>query len=450
MPRHSFSRRHFLRTAAVTALALRAPAFLRAAPAADRSAAAAERAVAELFRRFVAPETATVLHFAGLDGRVILPTAEDCSLARPNGMAWCTPVEDGPFYGGLLLDALCRRWAAARTAAAARDARTIARGLVALGRASAVDGFIARGFAADGRSHYPASSEDQTLPWFYGLWRYVRSGLPDAAERAMIVALLERHARGLEGHGWQIPCDPPAFGFRGNYVRPKHTDAARLLFLVRAMHDLTGRERWLGLYRELALAVPGPDGRTRRDWAGAGMDYHSPAVPTYEYQGTASVSQKLWTSAIAQAALRGLWELETDPAWRAGYAQGLAINARNAVPHLDRWRRYDPANRLAFDVDWRFLFPSWRPQASCDEAILLGRKQLPLWAERNPRSIWEDDVMREPLFAGWIIALSGDAALLRAHREELHALVARYEWEGLYTSLFFGAVGLHHQLAGEA
>ena len=42
---------------------------------------------------------------------------------------------------------------------------------------------------------------------------------------------------------------------------------------------------------------------------------------------------------MSQAALRGLWEMETDEEWRRDYRRGLVINARNAIVHLVRHRR---------------------------------------------------------------------------------------------------------------
>lgn len=439
------SRRRFLHGSAALLIASRLPAILQAAPAADACEAAAEKAVAELWRRFVMPAHGTILHYAGLNGEVIVPTAEECAALRPNGGGWMTPIEDGPMFGGLLLDGLCNRWRKLRTEESATQARRIARGLVKLAHAGGTPGFVARGLTLDGKAHYPGTSEDQTLPWFYGLWRYVRSGLPEAAEKRELTTLMEKTALALEGHGWQIPCDPLSFGYRGNYIRAKHIDAARLLFLHRALYDLTGHDRWLARYRTVANEVIGDERRSRREWCAVGMDYVSPSIPTYNFTGTSSVSQKLWTSSMSQAALRGLWEMETDEEWRRGYRRGLGINARNAIVHLVRHRRLDEGAKLTFDIDWHFLEPSWKPQANCDEAILLMRTQLPLWGRHNPRSVWEDDTVREPLFAAWIVTLAADPDLMRECRDEIDRMLVHYRWDELYTSLFFAAVCVQYQ-----
>src|SRR5688500_2524612 len=63
----------------------------------------AEAAHQEIWKRFVDPRFDVLLHYAGLNGELILPTAEQCRNAQPNGMSWSTPIEDGPFFGGLYL-----------------------------------------------------------------------------------------------------------------------------------------------------------------------------------------------------------------------------------------------------------------------------------------------------------------------------------------------------------
>ncbi len=153
------------------------------------TAEAVERAHREMWRRFIAAD-GTVLDFADLNGAVSLPTAEECRDMKPSAMGWWTPIENGGFFGGLYLDALCNRWRATRAEADAARARQIAAGLLKLAATRGPPGFVARGFASDGVSHYPASSSDQTFPWFYGLYRYATSGLPAEDERARVVAVL--------------------------------------------------------------------------------------------------------------------------------------------------------------------------------------------------------------------------------------------------------------------
>jgi len=68
--------------------------------------------------------------------------------------------------------------------------------------------------SAVGSATYALGSNDQTMPWFYGLWRYVRSGLDDEATQQRIIAKMTEVADVLESTAWRIPAVPP-FDFRG-------------------------------------------------------------------------------------------------------------------------------------------------------------------------------------------------------------------------------------------
>jgi len=425
-----------------TALQIGAGAFLaplisaRAKSAESSTESTAEKAHAEIWRRFVDRRFDTLLHYTGLHGEVVFPTAEECAASQPNGMSWSMPIEDGPFFGGLFLDGLINRWRARRDAESAEKVRRIAFGLVKLAEASPLPGFIPRGLGEDGKSFYPASSEDQVFPWFYGLWCYLRTDLPSPAEREQIVKHLVATVRAIEGHGWRVPCVRPEFGFRGDFTRPTAHDAARFLFLLRAMSELTGEPRWMEeCHRRLPEKI-GPKQVVRADVLAAGLEYIVPGGESF-----------VWTHAMSQAALRALADDEKDSETREIFQRGLRASAERVLPHLDRAKRYDPANKLAFDSDWRFLKDSWKPQANCDEAIALARHQLTLWAEHNPRSPYEDDTVREPLFAAWIVLLSGDAELFAAHGPRIREMLRQYEWSGLYTSTFFAAVNVHYESA---
>ncbi|RBP42640.1 hypothetical protein DES53_106349 [Roseimicrobium gellanilyticum] len=395
----------------------------------------AEEAHQEIWRRFIDKRLDVLFHYAGLNGEVTLPTADHCAAAQPNGMSWSTPIEDGPFFGGLYLDGLCNRWSVRRDEESAEKAHRIAAGLMKLAERSETPGFVPRGLGADGKSHYPASSEDQVFPWFYGLWCYVRSGLVSGSERTRIVEKLQSTAVALEGHQWRVPCARPEYGYRGTFVRPTAHDAARFLFLLRAMHQLTGEERWLTQYHERLQEKVGPTMKSRLEICAEGL----------EYGGHGKGETYLWTHSMSQAALRALADAEADAATREAYRQGLTASVERAATHLERAGKYDSANQFAFDTDWRFLNASWKPQANCEEAIALGRAQLPLWADRNPRSPYEDDTVREPLFAAWIICLAGKDVQERLLGPKLQEMLTRYQWRGMYTATFFIAVNLAYE-----
>ncbi|MEP6670600.1 MAG: hypothetical protein ABJF10_15680 [Chthoniobacter sp.] len=350
-------------------------------------------------------------------------------------MSWSTPIEDGPLFGGLYLHGLCRRWQVRRDEEAAGKARRIAAGLMKLSELGATEGFIGRGVAADGSGHYPASSEDQMFPWVYGLCRYLGTELPSADERKRVVTKIVATVEAVEKNRWRVPCDPAGFGERGDLTRATVHDAVRLLFLLRTMHALTGEDRWLREFRARLEERVGKGNRTRLEVIEDGLDLGpSDKKDTF-----------IWTNAMSQAALRVLVDEVEDDGVRAKLRRGLVAGARSAAPHLVRAHRWDNASTLRFDVDWRFLKASWKPQQSCAEAIALAREQLSLWAAHNPRSPYEDDTVREPLFAAWIVLLSGDAGLRAEYGPEIEAMLQRYDWSHLYTATFFVAVNVFYE-----
>jgi len=445
--------------AAVLGFAVPALAGFAAGPAAER--AAVDAAHRELWRRFVNGH-GIVHDYTGLGGEVLLPTPEECRAMKPNALGWSTPIEDGAFFNGLYLDGLCRRWRVTGDPADAEKARRIAAGLILLSEVGTTPGFIARGVASDGRSHYPASSSDQTYPWFYGMWRYATSGIPTPEERARFIAALVRVARGLEANNWEMPVDRPdrpdfghfghwTVGFAGTkgiYVgaEPNFDAAARFLFVLRALHHVTGDAHWLAEYeRRLAETPVGAD-RSRLEICGQGVDY----VPPGE-NAQFPERPRLWTSASSQAGLRALIELEPEAARRAVFQRGLDANARRAAKFIGGYRRYDNDNSLAFDIRWRALNAIWREQKSIGEAVQLGREQKgdgSIWHRQSPR-FWTESVdMRDPLWSAWVVALSGNPEIIGAARADITGALTHYRWERLHTGFFFIAECVYWQLAG--
>ena len=124
----------------------------------------------EELMKFVGPEG--LLH----DYIGEIPTPADCAECRPNAMGWWSPIENGPMFTGPWLEACVIR---ARKSGREEDralCRKLAGGLLLAASVSDVPGMIVRGVATDGRAHHPLGSEDQTLPWFYGMSAYVQGG----------------------------------------------------------------------------------------------------------------------------------------------------------------------------------------------------------------------------------------------------------------------------------
>lgn len=434
-----------------------------ASASAAETTAATERdsmhaAQEEIWRRFIDRKHGTFYDYVTPQGEVLIPTPAECAAGKPNALGWSSPIENGAFFGGLYLDALCNRWRQTREEATARRARAIASGLIQLASIGSTAGFVARGISTDGASHYAASSSDQTFPWFYGLWRYCRSGLPTAAERAKGERLLERVITAIEANAWCMPCDRPKFGHFGRWLggfagskgiltgaEPDFDAAARLLFVHRALHQITGEKRWLAGYHTLLRERASDSARSRLDVITAGVPYVPPGTPA-----RFPASPAIWTSASSQAGLRALLELEDDPELRAAFQQGLSANARRVQPYIELAGSYDNASEANYTADWRPLNNQWSPQASIEEAVQLGNRQKPVWLALSPRRARETERMRDPLFAAWIVALSGDEAVLREARPAIRRALCHFDWKRLFTSLFFIAECAYYELSDAA
>ncbi|RRJ97705.1 hypothetical protein Ga0100231_004255 [Opitutaceae bacterium TAV4] len=397
-----------------------------------------DQAHREIWRRFITPD-GTLLDYTGLDGQTILPTAEQCRENQPNGFGWWTPIENGAFFNGLYMDALVSRWEITREADIAAKARKLAAGLEKLATVSGTPGFIARGFADDGKTVYPLSSEDQVYPWYYGMWRYLKSAIPSQAEKTRLTQLVETTTAGLEAVRWKIPPAREGFGFNGDLTAPHFDPSVRLLFILRATHDLGGNTKWATIYKQKALEIPRTQKPARIDICAAGSDYIAPGIsPKYPDH------PPIWTSASSQAGLRALRDMEKDDAIAQKYQSGLAQSARNALANLKRWREFNEttAASMQFDIDWRPLNQTssgWVPQESQGAAFKLGLHQYGQWRRISPRRIYENDFMRDPLFAAWVVFLSDDAESLAIARQEFPQALSKYRWDQLYTACFFMA-----------
>lgn len=415
------SRRRFLQT--VSAIALSPGPAIQAS---DETAASMEQAHAELWRRFIDPRWFTLYDHAGLDGEVILPTPEECRSNMPNAMSWDISITDGSMFGGMYLEAAIHRWKLTGQAGDREKAQRIATGLMKLASVGQTKGFLARGLTADGSAHYPLSSNDQTMPWLYGMWRYLGSGIPDEPERRAVKSKIMEVVEALRDRGWKVPGDRPPFDSFGEFASFGWQGASRLLFLLKLASEVSRERHWDELYRQLLTEKDPRGNRTRLDFCTTGMV-------------SALQSYHTWTHCPGVAGLRGLWEMENDPALRTAYEQGLKASAAVAAASLPLAEQFDNEDRRYFLLDWRKLNSLWCEQKSVREALDLARKQVALLDSLSPRRVYELQFMREPLFAAWTITLCPDPAVLRQFAPKILAAIRHYRYDRLFTSQFFPA-----------
>ncbi len=420
------NRRTFLRhTAAFT---FTSASLLRAADTAETARTSVELVHDELWRRFV-DEHDVLLDFTDLDGSVSLPTPEECRAGKPNALGWWAPNENGAMFNGLYLDGMVNRALATQEESDKTKARRLVEGLLRLADCSEVKGFIGRGFATDGKTTWPMGSNDQTGPWFYGLWRYLESGLADETLRQRIVAKFSEVAEVLVETGWRMPAEPP-FHFRGSFNRFSWESAPRLLFVCKAMHQLTGEAVWEQRYEDALREGPQQgDGPTRLEACERGM--------VFEIKGEPKAYRATWTGSCAAVALRGLWEMEDDESLRATFARGLSATAELAAEGMRQRADFDPAAELHYEADWRKLNALWKPQQTLAEAQDLAQLQLQEINRLSPARRAELRTAREAMFAAWVTTLCPDREVVGRHEPEILATLAHFRADRMRFVSFF-------------
>jgi hypothetical protein len=327
-------------------------------------------------------------------------------------------------FGGLYMDAAINRWKLTHSGQDAEKARRLMEGLLFLNSISEVKGFVGRGVTTDGVSHFPMGSNDQTGPWFYGLWRYYVSGVAKPGERTRIAKHLLETAEAIIALRWRMPAEAP-FGTRGSFDGFHFEEVSRQLFVLKMLESVTGDARWAQEYRNALEQTGGPEKLSKRAVCENGMKFF--------YARTHN-----WTSCCAVAALRGLWEMEADPELKEVYERGLSASARLAAEALPMALNYDPEDASVLNLNWReTMMPLWKPQQTEQEAVGLADLQRRAFDRESPRRSREASTVREPTAAAWIVSLCPDRAFASQHRAAIEAMGERYDYARLYYSGFF-------------
>jgi hypothetical protein len=268
------------------------------------------------------------------------------------------------------------------------------------------------------------------------MWRYVRSGIPDEAEHEQVRAKIIEVMDGLRSHKWKVPGDRPPFDYFGEFASFSWDAAPRLLFLLKVAADLGGDGEWGERYRQ-AIAEKAPSGKASRiEICAKGMvfGHHGPGF------------RHTWTACPGAMGLRGLWELENDPTLKAAYEQGLKASAAVGAEGLPLALEFDNDDRQEFLLDWREMNTLWREQKSVKDARELAEKQLRLLDSLSPRRGYEARLVREPMFAAWVVSLCPDPEVLRRHAPAILKAVRHYRYDRLYISQFFPAESAYYRL----
>ncbi|MFW6326772.1 MAG: hypothetical protein ACOC2F_00510 [Bacteroidota bacterium] len=364
------------------------------------------------------------------------PTPYDCRLSRPNAFGWWTPIENGAFFTGLYLATVCERVKLTNSNVDKDKARILAQGLLKLALVSDVPGFISRGVSTDGKTHYPIGSTDQTIPWFYGLFAYLKSDIPTTKEREIIENKIIEVINAVRLNDWKFPSDGMFTGrFRDNLLENRFLEVSCYLFVLKAMHEITQDKTWSNWYHMALNEKPEGSKKTRAEICSEGILYDR------EFWKERKSMNYLWIYVKNQASLAELFKLEENEAIKSLYAEGLNNNREFVMQSVKDYNKFDNEDNKVFgNTNWRECYPYWYPQFTKYEAIELSR--LKDEEKVGERKTYERDFMTTPLAAASIIALAKNSSDCKLIKE----VISHYDYSKLYLSEFFFAKTAYYAL----
>lgn len=263
-----------------------------------------------------------------------LPTPEEIARQYPNPNGWGTGMEDCAISGGVMMSMVCDRYAATGDAGLRPFARKVFAGLVLLGTLGKSEGFVIRGVhPVDGRSHYCESSRDQYTWHAYGLWRYGRSPMADAADKAKAASVLAAICRRMERNvvaknDYHLGRDDGTFdGLVDKMWQNAAHEVARMPMIYAMAADLTGDPHW----RAMALKF-------------------APEAAELSIGDSTKIPYALLQQ---QVSLEALYELEQSPKLKARWLECMQSVARRSEKACFYGRRYQPQDLAQLNMDWR-------------------------------------------------------------------------------------------------
>lgn len=372
-----------------------------------------------------------MLDYTDQEGKISLPTPDECEKNQPDALGWWSPIENGGFFNGDYMLGLLAAYRFAvqsgkETEAQKRktEIRRLLQGLLLIQDVCEVDGCICRGVGSDGYSHYPGSSDDQISPWLLALDAYMESGIPSEREIEVCRSHVLRQLNGLYENNWTVPGDRPG-GERGSYIkRPGLYEA-----WLGSVHLLTA----LHIYEKVA---PEKNGIFMKYWKASFFDGMS-LKEVLERGFLKICGNSAWYLSHSCYALRTFLK-RPEPEVQEICKKSLRNVAEMYLCLLPRWREYIP-NQL-FDPDWRKMLVAWEPQKSCTEAAQLACREMgSLWHWKiSPAIGMEKRTILDSCAAMWLVMISQEEDFIKLAMDELQNAASVIPWSKLhYAGLFF-------------
>lgn len=381
-------------------------------------------------RRFIHRPWGYILDCARPDGSAVIPTPEECERGIPNVLGWGTANENGAFFTGLYLYALCRKYDLSPDEELKGEILGFCDSLFRLCDVCKNDGCIARGVAEDGHSHYPFSSEDQAGPFILGLWRLSVSKAADDALRAEIDRRLKRTLSGIRKAGWRIPTEWDGVT-RGVYCNEDWRGSTKLLFCAK-------------LGERLGL-LEGAEFEALRNERPNGNPYTRYEIVSHGF-GPDMVREngliQFWIDVCANLCAYELISLDAD--FADYYRRGNESNGYITALFMDDYKKYDTS--VDYNYDWRVINECAKEWSAPDEAVSAAGSMLGVYARNNPRHRIEHGIVGRMLFGAWIAAASPDAATRELTAKKLEAAAEFIDFNTFCMSYAFAAVGTRYML----
>lgn len=380
-----------------------------------------------VWKRFIRMPYGHLLDYAGKSGEAYYPTAEECKKCMPNPLGWWTPIENGAFFTGLYTYALIEKYHKGKDKKTAEEVNILINGLFLLQDVGQVEGFIARGVADDGKSHYPVSSEDQFTPWVLALYAYYKSDL--CAEKEAVKNRLLRALTSVRDCNWKIPCDVKAL-YRDEWGNSDTWHCvSKMLFCARILFELTQDEKDLLLFNRIANEHPQDCIYSRLE-----IVSHGYAHDMVAFLGV----KQTWICVCAHLAVREL--LFLDAANKEYYKKGLFNNGVTALGVVDDMKKYD--NRKdEFHIDWRAMNKLWEYYDNdVRKGVEIACRQNEYWEkEIVPHRYMEHAVLGNAVFAAWVAVTCEEKRISEAAAKKLSENLAFVNWDNLHLSYAFAA-----------
>lgn len=367
-----------------------------------------------------------ILDYVADGAEIRYPSGEECKNGLPNGLGWWTPIENGAFYTGLYTYSLIKLYDKEPSEVLENKLKILLNGLFLLQDVAKVEGFIARGVARDGKSHYPISSEDQVVPWVLALYGYLDSKAC-CVDKVEVKTRLLRLLTALKSHQYCIPTEwenirhgswKNSHGFRG---------VAKLLLLSAILADLSRNGDDLEDFQKMANEKPDGSPLTRLEIIASG----------FSHEMINGYGKQPWICVASHFGLHELIKLDGKNA--DFYRQGLYMNGITSLMMVNDMKNFTHSDD--FSADWTPLLKLHRDcGTSIAQNISLALEQLSYWTnEIVPARVQEHKILGNSVYGTLIAVTSKNAEIAAAAYKRYSENAKAVQWEKLHLPLAYVA-----------